>query len=155
MNPALPPPASSRPLDPIPPFTTKSAPRHIPVFDALRGYAILAVLVVHAKIPLRQPLPPKISMSLGFGEHGVQLFYLRLRPRRLLRRQIRARPRPPPIPQRPHLPPRPIPLSLAPQPTPRLRPWLRTLLPRQRPPRQSQHPRRPGPSHLLRKTRLP
>src|SRR5947199_8521127 len=76
MTPHLPPPASARPFDSAPPFTNRSAPRHIPVFDALRGYAILAVLVVHTRIALRQAIPAKLSMVLGFGEHGVQLFYL-------------------------------------------------------------------------------
>jgi exopolysaccharide production protein ExoZ len=54
---------------------TKSAAPRLPFLDALRGYAILGVIIVHAEqvAPLSSPLAEKYAQH---GNRGVQLFFL-------------------------------------------------------------------------------
>jgi exopolysaccharide production protein ExoZ len=44
--------------------------------DALRGYAILGVVLVHARIWFDRPIPQEVSLFFYQGARGVQLFFV-------------------------------------------------------------------------------
>ena len=52
-----------------------SAPRHLDYLDALRGYAIFAVIAVHVTT-YGHDLPDKLQKLLMSGQCGVQLFFV-------------------------------------------------------------------------------
>src|ERR1700752_554732 len=52
-----------------------NSPRHFDYIDALRGYAILMVIVVHTS-QLFPDIPDSLAKILGQGARGVQLFFV-------------------------------------------------------------------------------
>lgn len=51
-------------------------PPHFQFVDALRGWAILAVIAFHVSVPFRGHLPGLLSDLANQGSRGVQLFFI-------------------------------------------------------------------------------